>query len=144
MLTAVYNMLRDGTFYQDLGADHFHRTSPQAQANRLVRQFAKLGFTCSLTPAHANPVSVQRPARVITASMVLMIALLDASSESAWDVNPAGVCVDIELCNQSGENSSPSPPCQSCRSFNMAIVASIQRSFASFLARRVATNSASS
>ena len=54
ILTAVYHMLRDGTFYQDLGADHFHRASPEAQANRLARQIAKLGFTCSLTPASSN------------------------------------------------------------------------------------------
>jgi transposase len=58
ILTAVYHMLRDGTFYQDLGADHFLRASPEAQASRLVRQIAKLGFTCSLTPAPAGPVSV--------------------------------------------------------------------------------------
>ncbi len=58
ILTAVYHMLRDGTFYQDLGADHFHKASPEVQANRLVRQIAKLGFTCSLAPASSNPVSV--------------------------------------------------------------------------------------
>jgi hypothetical protein len=58
ILTAVYHMLRDGTFYQDLGAGHFHKASPEAQANRLVRQIAKLGFTCSLSPASSSPVSV--------------------------------------------------------------------------------------
>ena len=51
ILTAAYHMLRDGTFSQDLGADHFHRASPEAQANGLARQIAKLGFTCTLTPA---------------------------------------------------------------------------------------------
>jgi len=44
-------MLRDGTFYQDLGADHFRRISPEVQANRLARQIAKLGFTCTISPA---------------------------------------------------------------------------------------------
>jgi transposase len=58
ILTAVYHMLRDGTFYQDLGADHFHHTSPEAQADRLVRQLAKLGFTCTLAPAQGSVVSV--------------------------------------------------------------------------------------
>jgi len=33
-------MLRDGTFYQDLGADHFRRISPESHANRLARQIA--------------------------------------------------------------------------------------------------------
>ena len=43
ILTAAYHMLRDGTFYQDLGAKHFHRvsagipptTSPTDRQNRL-------------------------------------------------------------------------------------------------------------
>lgn len=57
ILTAVYYMLRDGTFCQDLGADNFHKASPEAQANRPVRPIAKLGFTCSLAPASSNPIS---------------------------------------------------------------------------------------
>jgi transposase len=58
ILTAVYHMLRDGTFYQDLGAEHFCRVSPEAQLNRLARQITKLGYTCVLTPAAAGSVSV--------------------------------------------------------------------------------------
>ena len=58
ILTAAYHMLRDGTLYQDLGADHFRRIAPEAQANRLVRQIAKLGFTCTLAPLTAHEVSV--------------------------------------------------------------------------------------
>jgi transposase len=58
ILTAAYHMLRDGTFYQDLGAGYFHRDSPEVQAGRLAKQIAKLGFTCSLTPAHTGAVSV--------------------------------------------------------------------------------------
>jgi transposase len=50
MLTAVWHMLRDGTLYQDLGADHFHRRSPEQQAQHLARQIAKLGFACAITP----------------------------------------------------------------------------------------------
>jgi hypothetical protein len=58
ILTAVYHMLRDGTFYQDLGANHFRRRSPEEQANRLVREIAKLGFACAFTPVPAGEVSV--------------------------------------------------------------------------------------
>lgn len=58
ILTAAYHMLRDGTLYQDLGADHFRRIAPEAQANRLVRQIAKLGFTCTLAPLTRCEVSV--------------------------------------------------------------------------------------
>jgi transposase len=58
ILTAVYHMLRDGTFYQDLGATHFQRRSPEQQASYLVRQIAKLGFDCTLTPTEKEAVSV--------------------------------------------------------------------------------------
>jgi len=58
ILTAAYHMLRDGTFYQDLGAKHFHRASPDEQANRLARQIAKLGFTCTMAPTQAKEVSI--------------------------------------------------------------------------------------
>jgi transposase len=50
MLTAAYHMLKDGTLYQDLGTDHFHKSSPEAHAHRLARQIAKLGFSCQIAP----------------------------------------------------------------------------------------------
>jgi transposase len=58
ILTAIYHMLRDGTVYKALGADHFHR-SPQIHAQRLAKQIAKLGFTCTIAPAQqAEAVSI--------------------------------------------------------------------------------------
>src|SRR3982750_2920677 len=51
ILTAAYHMLRDGTFYQDLGPDHLRRATPEAQVSRLARQITKLGFTCTIAPA---------------------------------------------------------------------------------------------
>jgi len=56
ILTAAYHMLRDGTFYHDLGPDHFHSASPKAQAQRLVSQIAKLGFVCTITDADPEAV----------------------------------------------------------------------------------------
>src|SRR5215212_4556769 len=50
ILTAIWHILRDGTVYHDLGADHFHKRSPERQAHHLARQIAKLGFTCSIAP----------------------------------------------------------------------------------------------
>lgn len=50
MLTAIYHMLKDGTFHQDLGADHFDRRSTEVKAKRLVAQLAKLGFQVQLQP----------------------------------------------------------------------------------------------
>jgi transposase len=58
ILTAAYHMLRDGTFYQDLGANHLDRTPAETRANRLVRQIAKLRFTCTIVPATVGAVSV--------------------------------------------------------------------------------------
>lgn len=51
ILTAAYHMLRDGTFYKDLGPDHFQTTSPQAQAQRLAKKITMLGFTCIIAEA---------------------------------------------------------------------------------------------
>ena len=50
LLTTVYHMLKDGTQFQDLGADHFDRRSKELKAKRLVTQLAKLGFDAVLTP----------------------------------------------------------------------------------------------
>ena len=58
ILTAVYHMLRDGTFYHDLGANHFDRGTAEARANRLVRRIANRGFACTLTPLPQEAVSV--------------------------------------------------------------------------------------
>lgn len=48
----------DGTFYRDLGADHFRRATPEVQASRAARQIAKLGFTCTILPTAEMEVSV--------------------------------------------------------------------------------------
>ena len=50
MLTAIYHMLKNGTFHQDLGTDHFDRRSAEVKAKRLVAQLAKLGFQVELQP----------------------------------------------------------------------------------------------
>lgn len=50
ILTTIYHMLKDGTPFQDLGADHFDRRSKDVRAKRLVTQLAKLGFDAKLTP----------------------------------------------------------------------------------------------
>lgn len=44
ILTAAYHMIANGTFYQDLGADHFeHRAKPN-QIKRLVAKIQSLGY----------------------------------------------------------------------------------------------------
>jgi transposase len=50
ILTTIYHMLKDGTAYRDLGANHFDRRQKQTKANRLIRQLASLGFNVQITP----------------------------------------------------------------------------------------------
>jgi transposase len=50
ILTAVYHMLKDGTLYQDLGPDHFHRRSAVTQTQRLVRRLEHLGYAVDIKP----------------------------------------------------------------------------------------------
>jgi transposase len=51
ILTAIYHMLEDGTFHQDLGAAYFDRRSPEAKVKRLARQIARLGYDVTLQPS---------------------------------------------------------------------------------------------
>ena len=57
ILTAAWHMLRNGTLWHDLGPDHFHRRSPEQQAEALARQIGKLGFACTIIP-QTQPVSI--------------------------------------------------------------------------------------
>ncbi|MCK5090676.1 MAG: IS110 family transposase [Hyphomicrobiaceae bacterium] len=50
ILTAIYHMLKDGTLYQDLGANHFQSRSKGQQTKRLVKRLADLGYEVALTP----------------------------------------------------------------------------------------------
>ena len=53
ILTAAYHMLQDGTFYRDLGPNHFQTASPKARAQRLVsrsRGLASRAQSRRLTP----------------------------------------------------------------------------------------------
>jgi len=51
MLTAAYHMLRDGTEFEDLGADHFDRRDREKVAKRLTRRLEQLGFQVELRKA---------------------------------------------------------------------------------------------
>jgi transposase len=53
ILTAAYHMLKDGTLYQDLGADHFVRRSTITHAQRLVKRLQHLGYAVDLKPVPA-------------------------------------------------------------------------------------------
>jgi transposase len=53
MLTAAYHMLKNGTLYDDLGADHFDKRAKAAQTNRLVGRLKALGYDVQITPLAA-------------------------------------------------------------------------------------------
>jgi len=46
-------MLKDGTMYHDLGADHFNRRSTDRQKTRLIKRLADLGYAVELKPLSA-------------------------------------------------------------------------------------------
>ena len=49
ILTAAYHMLKNGTLYQDPGADHSARRANPKQLQSLVARIANLGYDVSLT-----------------------------------------------------------------------------------------------
>ena len=51
ILTAVYHLLRDGTFYNDLGPQHFARHDKTCAAMRLVRGIKDLGYDVEIKAA---------------------------------------------------------------------------------------------
>ena len=51
MLTAIWHMLRDGTVWNDLGADYFDRSDIKKTATRLIRRLHQIGYLVTATPA---------------------------------------------------------------------------------------------
>jgi transposase len=51
ILTAAYHMLKNGTLYQDLGANHFDNRAKGKQVLRLVNRLQNLGFAVQISPA---------------------------------------------------------------------------------------------
>jgi transposase len=48
LLTTAYHMLADGTFYQDLGPEHFARRDPAKTARKLADRIRNLGYHVEL------------------------------------------------------------------------------------------------
>jgi transposase len=53
ILTAVYEMLKTGALYDDLGSHHFDKRGKGKQIHRLVSRLQNLGFAVQLTPVPA-------------------------------------------------------------------------------------------
>ena len=50
ILTAAYHMIKNGTLYEDLGADHFDRRAKTTHINRLISRIQNLGYAVQVTP----------------------------------------------------------------------------------------------
>jgi transposase len=50
LLVIAYYILRDGTRYNDLGADYFDRLNPEGLRRRLTKRLEGLGFKVTLEP----------------------------------------------------------------------------------------------
>jgi transposase len=55
ILTAIYHMLKNGVFHQDLGASYFDNRPREAKLKRLVRQLKNLGYEATLQPIAEAP-----------------------------------------------------------------------------------------
>jgi hypothetical protein len=55
ILTAAYNMLNDGTLYNDLSPDHFDRRAKTVQMRRLITRLQELGYAVEITPCQHQP-----------------------------------------------------------------------------------------
>jgi transposase len=53
LLTTAYHMLKSGTLYQDLGANHFNHRAKDKQALHLIHRLKNLGFNVQITPSTA-------------------------------------------------------------------------------------------
>jgi transposase len=53
ILTAVYEMLKTGALYDDLGSHHFDKRGKSKQIHRLVSRLQNLGFAVQITPVPA-------------------------------------------------------------------------------------------
>ena len=53
ILTAAYHMLKNGTLYQDLGANHFDNRAKSKHVLQLVNRLKNLGFAVQITPMAA-------------------------------------------------------------------------------------------
>jgi transposase len=50
ILVVVYHVLKDGTSYEELGAEYLDRLEPERQTRQLVRRLEKLGHKVTLEP----------------------------------------------------------------------------------------------
>ena len=50
MLIAIWNMITNGVFYDDLGGDFYTRRNPDKTTQRALNQLRQMGYTVTLSP----------------------------------------------------------------------------------------------
>jgi transposase len=58
ILTAINHMLKNGTTYADLGADHFDQRAKGKHVLRLLSRLQNLGVTVHIIPVNRIAISV--------------------------------------------------------------------------------------
>lgn len=53
LLTTAYHMLKNGTPYQDLGANYFEQNAKAKQVQRLIHHIENLGYDVQVAPKAA-------------------------------------------------------------------------------------------
>ena len=53
MLIAAWNMCATGSFYTDLGGDHFTKLDPERAKQRALAQLRQMGYMVTLEPLSA-------------------------------------------------------------------------------------------
>jgi transposase len=53
ILIAIWNMLTNGVFYDDLGGDYFTRLNPDKTKNRVLNQLRQMGYEVTFNPLKA-------------------------------------------------------------------------------------------
>jgi len=54
MLIAIWNMITNGVFYDDLGGDYFTQLNPEKTKQRALNQLRQMGFDVTLNPLKAT------------------------------------------------------------------------------------------
>lgn len=53
LLIAIWNMLTNGVFYQDLGGDYYTKLNPERTKQRALNQLRQMGYQVTLNPLTA-------------------------------------------------------------------------------------------
>jgi hypothetical protein len=85
LLVIMFHIIRDGSVYQELGANHYEQRNKPKVTRRLIERLEKLGYSVTLQakeplPAVADPVEVAAPAHPAVLKVPADRVLTEASA----------------------------------------------------------------